>query len=339
MIPVHANCRSHVRGWLCFAVLGAFLFLLVDRFRTIVPAEDEVASTEVKFLTPQRMVMTWVPPYGTDKSLQRLNESFDGLGMGDGLSHLCLQFWEPVAGGGLRRVERGGDTGDSSIQTFRDWGHAHGIRVLLCFYNYSVAKGDWDWPAAQDGFRDHPEELARNLVDEVRRLGLDGVDLDLEGLGELDADRAKYIEFVRRLSEMLRKDGKQLTIDTFAYIWHGPNQSWWKELFPLVNGINSMGYQEIASGPQEEPWRTYFAQEAVAGEEVGKLMLGMPGHSDHWRGGSTIEHLRWILNEGRAGVSIWDVQLSGAAWRTREAWEILRSIRDTQGTARPASAP
>ena len=45
----------------------------------------------------QRLVMTWVAPYAVTASKARLNESFDGIGMKDGLTDLALQFWEPTA--------------------------------------------------------------------------------------------------------------------------------------------------------------------------------------------------------------------------------------------------
>ena len=50
--------------------------------------------------------MTWVPPYAVSACQQRLNESFDGAGMKDGLTHLGLQFWNPTATGGVELVTR-----------------------------------------------------------------------------------------------------------------------------------------------------------------------------------------------------------------------------------------
>lgn len=270
--------------------------------------------------------MTWVPPYGVGASKARLEESYDGLGMKDGLTHLALQFWEPTAdGSGVARVKRGDDTSDDAVRRLRDWGHANGVRVLLCVYNYNVTTQAWDWPWARRAFVDRRAEFVSSLIAEMDRLGLDGIDLDLEGTGELDADKAPYLEFVRLLSRELRARGKHLTVDTFAYVWHAPNQSWWKDLFPLVDGINSMGYEEL--GAHAEAWRAFGAQEVVSGSDVAKLMIGMPAHRNQWRGNASMEHLAWLRDSGKAGLSLWDAQLGGSTWRTREAWAAIQTIR------------
>jgi hypothetical protein len=284
-----------------------------------------------------RPVMTWVPPYAVKVSKARLNESFEGVGMKDGLTDLALQFWQPAPdGSAVERVQRGDDTSDAAVTELRDWGRAHGVRVLLCVYNYNTASESWDWPWARKGFADHPKEFAASLIAEMDRLQLDGIDLDLEGNGSLDADKDAYLRFVTDVSAQVRKRNKRLTIDTFAYIWHAPNQSWWKDLFPLVDGINSMGYEEIGAnaGVANEPWRSFAAQEEASGDNVGKLMLGMPGYKDEWRGKGALEQLRWLRDRGHAGLSIWDSQLDAGAWRTRDAWTTVADIRKGQRPAR-----
>jgi GH18 family chitinase len=230
----------------------------------------------------------------------------------------------------VQRVQRGGDTSDAAVAELRDWGRAHGVRVLLCVYNYNVAQEAWDWSWAQAAFATHPEKFATSLVAEMERLELDGIDLDLEGNGPHDADKEVYLRFVRDLSSRLRARGKRLTVDTFAYVWHAPNQSWWSDLFPLVDGINSMGYEEIGAGAGagNEAWRSFAAQEDASGSNVDKLMLGMPAYKDDWQGKPALEQLRWLRDRGRAGMSIWDSQLDGTAWRTREAWATVADIRN-----------
>lgn len=269
------------------------------------------------------MVMTWVPPYAVAKSRARLEESFGGVGMKDSLTHLALQFYEPTREGGLRRVPGMDDVGDATVAALRDWGHANGIRVLLCVYN---GRKSWDWPLARAAFAGHPKEFAASLAAEVERMGLDGVDVDLEGNGEFDADKAAFIAFIRELSVLLHAKDRQLTVDSFSDIWNAPSKRWWKELMPLVDGLNSMGYQEI--GLSGKDWRSYAVQEAAAGADVAKFLLGMPSEVARWRGNDALDQLRWVRDYGKSGVSIWDAQLPSPAWRTREVWTVLREIRD-----------
>jgi hypothetical protein len=287
--------------------------------------------------------MTWVAPYAVAKSRVRLDESYDGIGMKDALTDLALQFWQPKPdGNGIERVQLGDDTSDKdtsdkAVESLRDWGHAHGVRVHLCIYNYSKAKEAWDWPWARSAFADHPHELAGSLVAEMDRLKLDGIDLDLEGNGSLDGDKKPYLAFVKEISEKVHARGKRLTVDSFAYVWHAPNQSWWMDLFPMVDGINSMGYEDIGAGAGsgDESWRSFASQEMASGNYVEKLMLGMPGNREEWRGKSAIEQLRWLHDRGQAGMSVWDSQLESAAWRTHEAWTLIADI----GGRKPKRTP
>jgi hypothetical protein len=283
----------------------------------------------------RRAVMTWVAPYAVATSKGRLSESFAGIGMKDGLTDLALQFWEPSADGRtVVRAQRGGDVSDAVVGELRDWGRAHGVRVLLCVYNYNPKTESWDWPWARAAFATHPAPFIDSLVAEMERLDLDGIDLDLEGNGPHEDDKQAYLRFVQELSTRLREKGKRLTLDTFAYVWHAPNQGWWSELFPLVDGINSMGYEEIGAGAGggNEAWRSFAAQEVASGPHVDKLMLGMPSYKNDWQGKPALEQLRWLRDRGRAGMSLWDSQLEGSAWRTHEAWATVANIRDGKHT-------
>ncbi|MBC8109163.1 MAG: hypothetical protein H7Z14_21430 [Anaerolineae bacterium] len=269
--------------------------------------------------------MTWVPPYAADKAKANLTSD---LGMADALTHVGLQFWIPTKAGGIERAPFPEAT-DAAIIELRDWGHANGIRVLLCIYN--APAGKWDWPLARSGFADHPKEFVKALLDEVERLNLDGVDMDLEGDGEYPpSEKEPFIAFMKDLSKELRARGKHLTVDTFAYEWHAPNQKWWPELFPLVDGLTTMGYEEIGmtATPATDPWRAYAAQRDVAGEHKHKLMIGLPANKDEWRGNKLAEQLEWIRKDGTTGVSFWDAQIPGKAWQTKQTWETIRSIRN-----------
>jgi len=271
---------------------------------------------------PTRIVMTWVPPYAVDQCRARLDEDAGGLGPRHVLTHLTLQFWLPTRDGGVEKTQRYGEISDGKIIAFRDWAHAHGIRVLLCVYNSVDA---WDWSLAQAGFADHREAFVAALVVETQRLGLDGVDVDLEGNGEFDSSKDAFVAFVRELSGKLRAHGEQLTVDSFAYKWNAPNQTWWSELFPLVDGINTMGYEQIGANGAE--WRACGAQRTAAGPNAAKLLIGFPGDKAEWLGNTAAEHLEWLARDPGVGVAIWDAQFEAPFWRTASPWKALARIK------------
>ena len=272
-----------------------------------------------------RLVMTWVPPYAIDKCRMRLDENTGGLGPKDGLTHLALQFWLPTRAGGVEKTTQYGAISDATVIGFRDWAHAHGIRAMLCIYN-SVET--WDWSLAQAGFAEHREEFVRALVAETERLKLDSIDVDLEGNGEFDASKEAYVAFVRELATRLHALGKQITVDSFAYKWNAPNQTWWPELFPLVDGINSMGYAEI--GANAPDWHAYAAQKSAAGTNAAKLLLGIPADKPDWLGNTAAEQLDWIARDPSVGVARWDAQFGAPFWKTPAAWQSLAKMHHGQ---------
>src|SRR6185503_15661734 len=136
--------------------------------------------------------------------------SFGGAGMKDALTHLGLQFWKPTKDGGLIRAGRTNEVNDAVIAELRDWGRTNGVRVLLCVYN--AVSGSWDWPLARAGFAGNPDRFIDALMEEVERLQLDGVDVDLEGNGSFEPDREAFVAFIRNLSERLRAKERHLTV-------------------------------------------------------------------------------------------------------------------------------
>ncbi len=254
-------------------------------------------------------VMTWVPPYAVSACKERLNQSFDGIGMKDGLTHLGLQFWSPTSKGGIELVDRFKVIDESTISEFRKWGDAHGVRIMLCVYNGSGS--GWDWGLAMTAFEEHRVKFVEALVSETLRLKLDGIDIDLEGNGKLDESRAAFVRFIEELSKRLHAEGKELTVDSFAYKWNAPNQNWWPALLPHVDALHVMGYAETGAGAAE------------------------------WQGIPVEKNLQWVVENQSIGIAIWDAQLKAPVWRAKAMWQAIAKIKNgaEQGVAdqRPAA--
>ena len=94
--------------------------------------------------------------------------------------------------------------------------------------------------------------LVRNLTAAVEKYRLDGVDLDLEGLGNLEADRPDFARLVALLSRALKAKKKLLTVDSFhSPCFNAPHMGWWEDWNGRVDAIHSMGYGDLYEGSTE----------------------------------------------------------------------------------------
>jgi len=275
-----------------------------------------------KIIAQNPRVMTWVPPYAIEASQQRLEETYEGLGPRHGISHLGLQFWTPTKQGGLQYVTRYTPIHDAKVAEFRKWGKRHGVKILLCVYNGEFG---FDWELASKAFDQHRSSFVETLVQETLRLELDGIDIDFEGKGQQEASKAAFLQFLAELSEKLHQHQKELTVDTFAYKWNAPNQSWWQQILPLVDGLHVMGYDQ--TGAEAEGWRSYDFMKAAAGKHAPKLLFGMPSHKNEWQNQGLQKHLQWFQQEGSIGLAIWDAQFKNQAWRTKKTWKTIQQLQ------------
>lgn len=267
-------------------------------------------------------VTTWVPPYYASDAQTQLNANFGGYGMKDGLTYCALQFWVPN-GGQANFVTRYGSINSSTVAWFANWGASNGVKVLMCVYN---GENGWDWGLAANAFKNNRTAFVNSIVTQMENHGLDGVEIDIEGIGNCDGDKSAFISFISELSQAVHTRSKHLTVATYAYIWNAPNANWWPELSPLVDGISSMGYEEI--GRNASGWASYSAQKANA-PDPSKLMLGMPSYVGSWQGNGVTDQLDWVVNDGVVGVAIWDAALRNGSWQSGTVWQKLNTIRGT----------
>jgi hypothetical protein len=256
------------------------------------------------------------------------------MGMKHGLTHIGLQFWRPYLKGQIKLVDDFKPIDDSTIINFRKWGNLHDVRVLLCIYNGT--RNGWNWNLAKNAFSSHRKQFIQSLVAETVRLKLDGVDIDFEGKGKLEIDKKAFVRFIMELSLALKANGKELTVDSFAYKWNAPNQGWWNWLLPYVDALHVMGYSE--TGSKSTSWRSYDFLKAAAGKYSSKLLIGVPSHASNWEKASVQEHLEWIAKDPSVGLAIWDAQLKDTRWRTKKLWQTISRIRqgvELNGTGTP----
>jgi len=187
--------------------------------------------------------------------------------------------------------------------------------------------GGWNWAEAVRSFQDNRSAFVQALVAETDRLGLDGVELDLEGALEVpDAQGAQFVAFASDLSAALHAKGKTVTVASYPAQWNAPNWKWWPGLMANVDGVTSMGYEQ--TGRNSTNGFNYADQKQHA-NPAHKLMIGMPGWMGTWAGNSAVEQLDWVVADGTVGVGVWDCALDDPAWQTAEVWNRLAKIRKT----------
>jgi len=304
-----------------------FRFVLVLAFllgAMLQPASAQFGNPSKPVDLP-RKVITWVPPYGIAQVQARLPALYSGAGPRTALTHLALQFWVPTSAGALARSSRYTTITNAHIQWFVNWGRNNGVDVLLCIYN---GENDWDWSLTQAVINPaNRNKFAAALVAEMQARGLDGIDVDLEGAAaDFEADKPAYIAFIRELARQVHLKGKIITVDSFPYQWNAPNWNWWAALFPLVDGINSMGYEDL--GRNASGWQGYLTQKNKAGIHSHKLQIGIPSYLPTWQSNTTLEQVQWFrtAQAQRVGVAIWDGQFPDSSWNSAPVWQQLRAI-------------
>ena len=293
-------------------------------------------------------VMAWVPAYGMATSMEAIESNSK---LGEGLTRLGLQLWNPSPDG--RSVvfaptnKRGELVRSSDVVRFRNWAKARNIKVLLTVYNNSQVMEKWDWGLAKRAFTENHSDFSAALIREMNKYELDGIDLDLEGEGDLEKDRAAYSLFVEALSTQLKLQGKLLTIDSFhSPCDNAPNMSWWIDWLGKVDSIHSMGYQDLYEGNNETftplgrpvceggapifkySWQLQYAMNF--GYKPEQILMGMPTWLDRWgaggMGSDLVSHLQELQVLGM-GVALWDLQLAENKWRSPETWNAIRALR------------
>lgn len=313
---------------------------------------DAIASSS----SPQ--IMGWVPAYGLAESMAALESNSK---IGEGLTRLGLQLWNPSVDGRslvFAPISRSGKlVGPDDVIRFRNWARARHIKVFLTVYNNSQVMEKWDWSLAKRAFADNGADFSAALIREMNKYELDGIDLDLEGEGDLDKDRVAYSLFVNELSKLLKEHGKLLAIDSFhSPCDNAPNMSWWGDWLGKVDAIHSMGYQDLYEGsietftPPGKPicegganifkysWQLQYG--LSLGYKPEQISMGMPTWLNNWgKGGlgtDLTDHLREVQALGM-GIALWDLQLAGQKWRSADTWGAIRATSLKPGNSRQSS--
>ncbi len=159
---------------------------------------------------------------------------------------------------------------------------SRGVRVVPMLSNH------WDREVGRSALTNR-EQLAQQVANTIIKYNLDGVNVDIENV--TDVDRANYTDFVRRLREKLPAD-KELSVAVAANPngwqkgWHGSYD--YKELARYSDYLMIMSYDESYSGGPAGPvasfnWVERSVQYAInQGIPPEKIVLGIPFFGRYW---------------------------------------------------------
>lgn len=203
------------------------------------------------------------------------------------LTHINLSFTNPDAQGklidnGVMTCMPGMQGGNVSVADVRyviDKAQAAGVKVLASVAGGVIpaCSGNWEillQPANR-------QSVVDNLIGSMEELGLDGIDVDIEGALLTNIDNAgNYTPFIQALSAQLIARQKLLTCATASYVGGMiPVSS-----IPYFDFVNIMAYDAI--GPSWGPAGAQHSPYSMAVEHVNlwknrgltkeKLVLGVP---------------------------------------------------------------
>jgi len=175
--------------------------------------------------------------------------------------------------------------------------HQQNIKVVPFLSNH------WDQAKGRKALENR-ESLVIELVEAIEKYNLDGINIDLENMNELDT--ANYTEFVRLLSEALPED-KEISVAVAAKSydatigWHASYD--FEELAKYSDYLMLMTYDESYYGSAPGPVASMdfvekSIQYALTKVPSDKLVLGVPFYGRYWQIGSY----------GGRGISLYRVE-------------------------------
>ena len=192
--------------------------------------------------------------------------------------------------------------------------HRQGIQVWALCSDFAADVKGYDILSNTE----HRNNLERNLVNEVVRVGADGINLDFEFITKDSGPH--YIQFIRELYLLCRENNLVLSVDNFvpnAGKAHYQRADQADVLDYLIFMAHDEHYKGSGAGSVASyPWVEMSVKNALAIVPKEKIVLGVPLFNRVWMtdkdGNLTIENggMTTIMEQAKAGAELqWDDEL------------------------------
>lgn len=208
---------------------------------------------------------------------------------------------------------------------FIDKMHDNNVEVIPFLSNH------WDRELGRRAL-EYKEDLAADICEMIEKYNLDGVNIDLENLTEMDRD--DYTEFVKLINEKL-PDNKTLSISV-APNPYGISSGWqgsydYENLAKYSDYLFIMTYDESYPGGPEGPVASLsFVEESIliALEEVPKekIVLGIPFFGRFWDESGEIKGYGISLNKVNELIEKYDSKITYD--ETRQSPKVIITINE-----------
>ena len=160
--------------------------------------------------------------------------------------------------------------------------HQKGIRIWVMLQNIDI---DVDEGQLLGDTR-HRRHLIEETVNEVNRVGADGINLDFEAVGSQNGDL--LLQFIRELSAACRVEGLTLSVDNYSPM---PHTAYYdrKQQAEMVDYIIVMAYDEHYAGDETAgstssiEWVKRSAERTLEEVPASKLVVGLPFYARLWK--------------------------------------------------------
>lgn len=197
--------------------------------RALISTFEAPVYTSISIEEPICLVWHQVTSKQANKSMEKLIANTKGV-------NIIAPTW-------FMLTDNEGNFESLAEQDYVDKAHALGLQVWAVLDNFN--KGENVQSEILFASTAARKKLITDLIAEVEKFGLDGINLDIEGIKSSAGPH--YVQFIRELSVDCRKLGIVLSIDT--YVPAGYNTFYnWAEQGRVADYVIIMGYDEHYAG-------------------------------------------------------------------------------------------